>query len=132
MKFVKPLILSLFIASPAVALAPLHDVKEIDDQMMAIAIAIEVSDKCGSIAPRTLKGLGFLWSLKDKASKMGYSDDEIRNYVDSDAEQARMRQKAYAYARNAGFDPTKASGLCALGKSEIAKGSLIGSFLRLK
>lgn len=119
-------------ANPSLALPPLSEVKEIDDKMRSVAIAIEVSDQCGSIAPRTIKGVNFLWSLKRKASDLGYSDDEIKAYVDSDANEARIRKLGTQLVIAQGFDPTTSEGLCAFGKSEIAKKSIIGSLLRAR
>lgn len=114
----------------AAALPPLSQVSEIDDNMLAVAMAIEISDKCPSLSARKLKGLSFLWSLKTRAAEMGYSDDEIRAYVESDEEKDRIRKVAFDYARAQGVDPTTVEGLCALGAMEIAKGSVTGSLLR--
>lgn len=135
MNLVKTTLLSLTMSglaamSAAADLPPLNTVKEIDDNMLWVAIAIEVSDKCDTIDARQVKGLSFLWSLKSKASKLGYSDEEIRAYVESDAEEARIRAKGESYIRAQGFDPTTKAGLCAAGEKEIARGSIIGSFLR--
>ncbi|PTQ72555.1 DUF5333 domain-containing protein [Celeribacter persicus] len=117
-------------AAAAAELPPLREVREIDQNMLWAGLAIEVADECPTIEVRKLKGLSFLWGLKHKASSMGYSDDQIRAYVDSDAEEARIRRLGEDYIRRAGFDPKTPEGLCAFGAGEIAKGSLIGSFLR--
>lgn len=133
MRIIPPLALSLalvFAGSMAMAKPPLREVKEIDQNMLWVAIAIEVSDECKTIKPRTAKGLSYLWGLKSKASKLGYSDDEIRAYIESDAEEKRIRSLGEAYIRAAGFDPKTKAGLCAFGEAEIARGSIIGSFLR--
>ncbi len=126
------LILSAGMANAAAALPPLRDVSEIDDNMLWVALAIEISDRCDSIAPRTLKGLNFLWQLKSRASDLGYSDDQIRAYVDSDAEKDRIRDRGEAYVRAKGLNPDSAADLCTLGRDEIQKGSQIGAFLRAK
>lgn len=118
-------------AAGASTLPPLREVKEIDQNMLWVAIALEVSDECPTIDARKMKGLSFLWGLKSQASKMGYSDDEIRAYVESDAEEARIRKLGTKYVRAAGFDPKSPEGLCAFGKAEIARTSIIGSFLKV-
>ncbi|SPF80545.1 hypothetical protein PRI8871_02355 [Pseudoprimorskyibacter insulae] len=129
----KPFALALtLIASSASALVPLREVKEIDHNMLWVAIAIEISDKCGSIAPRTLKGYAFLSSLKDKARSLGYSDDEIKTYVSSADEKARIRKLGEAYVKSKGLDPRSAEDLCTLGQAEIARSSQIGVLLRAK
>ena len=132
--FAFALIAGPMIAGPVAAadLPPLREVKEIDQNMLWAGLAIEVADECPTIDVKKMKGLSFLWGLKSKASALGYSDDEIRAYVDSDAEEARIRDLGTAYIRASGFDPTTSEGLCAFGASEIARGSIIGSFLKDK
>lgn len=108
----------------------LRDEPTIDGPMLKVAIAIEISDKCSSIDARNLKGLNYLWGLKTAAKKLGYSDDEIKEYVDSSAEKSRIRSLGEAYVRAAGLNPTSNADLCTLGEAEIAANSLIGSLLR--
>ncbi|MFU8882924.1 MAG: DUF5333 domain-containing protein [Rhodobacterales bacterium] len=111
---------------------PLRDVPQIDDRMLWVAIAIEISDRCDSIDPRTMRGLNYLWSLRSDARELGYSTAEIRAYVDSKAEKDRMRARGEAYLRARGLDPDNNADLCKLGQAEIAKSSQIGAFLRMK
>lgn len=123
------LILTLGVGA-ASAKTPLRDVPEIDNPMFSVAMAIEISDKCATIQPRTLKGLNFLMGLASKAKSMGYSKTEIDTYRKSEAEKARMRERGEAYMRDKGLDPTSSDDLCKLGQMEMAQGSQIGSFLR--
>lgn len=125
---------ALVLALPAMAAGKpdLRDLPEIDDSMLWVALAIEISDRCPSIEPRTMRGLNYLWSIRSRAQALGYSTSEIKTYVDSDAEKARMRARGEAYVRAQGLNPTKVADLCKLGQAEIAKGSQIGAFLRLK
>lgn len=123
---------ALTLAGGAQAKTPLREQKEIDDKMLWVALALEISDRCEAIGPRTLTGLGYLWSLKSEASKLGYTDDEIRAYVKSDAEKARMRGRGEAYVRAQGLDPKSDADLCTLGTREMEKGSQIGAFLKEK
>ena len=127
-------IVALAMAVPAVAAGkpPLRDVPQIDDKMLWVALAIEIGDRCETIAPRTARGLNYLWRLRTEARRLGYTDAEIRAYVDSDAEKDRMRGRGEAYVRAHGLNPEKDADLCKLGQAEIAKGSQIGAFLRLK
>ena len=87
---VSALILNAFAGS--VSAKALRDEPSIDDNMLKVAIAIEISDKCSNIAARKLKGLNYLWSLKSKAADLGYSDDEIRAYVESKSEKGAHSQ----------------------------------------
>lgn len=122
------------LVSPASASAqpPLREVAEIDNNMLWVALAIEISDHCGEIAPRTLKGLAFLNSLKNQAKALGYSNEEIKAYVKSDVEKARIRDLGEAYVKSKGLNPTDAGDLCTLGHAEIARNSQIGVLLKAK
>ena len=127
-------VLALSLVAPAMAAGKpaLRDVAQIDDRMLWVALALEISDRCESIDPRTVRGLNYLWSIRSDAQKLGYSNAEIKAYVDSDAEKARMRARGEAYVRSHGLNPENDADLCKLGQAEIAKGSQIGAFLRLK
>ncbi|MWB78879.1 hypothetical protein GLS40_12635 [Pseudooceanicola sp. 216_PA32_1] len=132
MRMILGLALATMIAVPAAAKVPLREVSEIDDNMLWVALAIEISDRCDAISPRTLKGLSYLFGLKNRAESLGYTRAEIKAYVDSDAEKARMRQRGEAYVRARGLNPDSDADLCTLGLQEIEKGSQVGAFLRAK
>jgi len=124
--------LCLTTATMATAKTPLRDVKAIDDNMLYVALALEISKKCGSIDARKIKGLNYLWSLKKKANALGYSDDEINAYRKSDTEKARIRARGERYVKSKGLNPKKSDDLCKLGQAEIAQGSQIGALLKAK
>ena len=126
--------LALVLATPAMAAGKpaLRDLPQIDDRMLWVAIALEISDRCETIDPRTMRGLSYLWNIRAEAQKLGYSNAEIKAYVDSDAEKARMRARGEDYVRAQGLNPENDADLCKLGQAEIAKGSQIGAFLRMK
>ncbi|WP_438992406.1 DUF5333 domain-containing protein [Lentibacter sp.] len=116
----------------AAAKPNLRDVREIDDQMLNVGLALIISKECDSISERKLKGLSFLWDLKKRANALGYSDDEINAYRKSDAEKARLRAAGEDYVKSKGLNPKDAADLCKLGYAEIENGSTIGSLLRAK
>lgn len=132
MSQVKMLTLLSLMALPTVAEAkpPLREVKEIDNELYYIAIANEISEYCPSISGRRLKAIGVLWGLKSQANKLGYSDNEIRAYVDSDAEKDRMRAKGEAYLAQHGVTYENPNSFCTLGRAEIERNSAIGVYLR--
>ncbi|WP_254429651.1 DUF5333 domain-containing protein [Ruegeria atlantica] len=120
----------LAIPVAAEAKPPLREVKEIDDELYYIAIANEISEFCPSISGRRLKAIGVMWGLKSKANKLGYSDSEIRAYVESDAEKDRMRAKGEAYLAANGVSYGNPGSFCSLGQAEIKRNSAIGVYLR--
>ncbi len=109
---------------------PLSDVDEIDNELYYIAIANEISEYCPSISGRRLKAIGVMWGLRSKANELGYSDTEIRAYVESDAEKDRMRAKGEAYLAQNGVSYDKPNSFCTLGRAEIERNSAIGVYLR--
>ncbi len=114
----------------AEAKPPLRDVKEIDNELYYIAIANEISEYCPSISGRRMKAIGVMWGLRSKANKLGYSDQEIRAYVDSDSEKDRMRAKGEAYLSQNGVSYDNPKSFCSLGQTEIERNSAIGVYLR--
>lgn len=110
----------------------LRDVPEIENALFAVAIADAVRDNCGTISARMIKAMSFLQKIKARANDLGYSDEEIRNYVESDAEKARMRRKGTAFLKANGVNPAKPESFCVFGRAEIARNSAIGALLRAK
>ena len=110
----------------------LHDIREIDDAMLWVALALEFREKCEVIDARTLKGHWVPYALKRRAQKLGYSDADISAYVKSPDEKARMRKRGEAYVRARGLDPAQPAALCALGRAEIERSSKIGVLLSSK
>ncbi|WP_237212408.1 DUF5333 domain-containing protein [Ruegeria lacuscaerulensis] len=132
MSGMKTLALLSLLTLPAMADAkpPLREVKEIDNELYYIAIANEISDYCPSISGRRMKAIGVMWGLRSKANKLGYSDKEIRAYVESYTEKDRMRAKGEAYLAQHGVTYDNPNSFCTLGRAEIERNSAIGVYLR--
>ena len=77
-----------------------------------------------------MRAIGVLQRLKSRANALGYSDAEIRAYIESDAEKARMRAKGEAFLSQNGVRYGQPETFCAFGRSEIQKNSAIGALLR--
>ena len=132
---VKPFLIAILVAGalPAAgadARPSMRNVPEIENGLFAVAIADKVRDECSTISARTFKALVVLRQLKSRANELGYSDDEIRTYVESDAEKARMRTKGEAFLIQNGVTLDNPASFCDFGHSEIAKNSAIGALLR--
>ncbi|MEX0347844.1 MAG: DUF5333 domain-containing protein [Paracoccaceae bacterium] len=126
------LAVALTLPTMSEAKPPLRDVAEIDNELYFIAIANEIDKYCDSISGRRLKAIGVIWDLKSKANALGYSDREIRAYVDSDTEKARMRRKGEAYLAQNGVSYDQPETFCVLGRNEIDRNSAVGVYLRAK
>lgn len=130
MKPVKLAILSLMIASPALALEPINQEKHINNVLLQGFIADQITDNCPTMKPRKLRALNELIALRDYALKKGYKADEVRAFVESKTEKARGKKLAADWLAAKGAVPGKAEAYCTLGAAEIAKKSLIGQLLR--
>jgi len=137
MSFAKPLI-SVFVVvlalsdAHAEAKPSLRDVPAVENTLFAVAVADYVRDNCTSIEARMLKALGLLRRTRAYANDLGYTDDEIRAYIESDTEKARMRAKGEAYLTQNGVRLGDAASICVFGQSEIQKNSAIGALLKAR
>ncbi|SHJ66231.1 hypothetical protein SAMN05444000_11182 [Shimia gijangensis] len=133
MRIMLPVVLGVSVlAGAAAAKPPLSQVAEIEDVLFSAAVGFEISNKCDSISPRKLKALSRAWKLRSRANALGYTDAEIKEYVESKAEKARMRAKGEAYLKAHGAIYGLPETFCAVGRAEIAKNSAIGALLRAK
>jgi hypothetical protein len=121
------------LALPAAAVSakpPLREVSEIDDSLLWIAIANEIDKRCDQISGRRFKAIGIMWELRARANELGYSDAEIRAYVESDQEKTRMRARGNAFVAANGVRDDQPETFCALGRAEMKKNSAIGVLLK--
>lgn len=120
---------ALCLAAPVPAGAQdLADVPEIREGLIATAIAYAIGEECGSIDARLLAGLAYLEQLRGRARELGFSDDEIEAFLE--AERGDMEAEARARMRAAGVVEGQAETFCAMGRAEIASGSVTGRLLR--
>lgn len=123
---------TLAVATLAEARSPLRDVKEINDGLFVVAVADQIRKECRSISARMLRALSYINALENRAQELGYSKQEIKAYVESKEEKARMRARGEAYLKANGASYADPETFCTLGRAEIAKGSRIGQLLRAK
>ncbi|SLN42639.1 hypothetical protein ROJ8625_02088 [Roseivivax jejudonensis] len=116
----------------AEAKPPLREVSQIDDALLMVAIADDLRKTCDDIEPRLIRAYSYLRQLKGMASDMGYSEDEIEDYVTSDAEKDRMEARGEAFLASRGVSRRDTTAYCTFGKQEIARGSQIGVLLRAR
>lgn len=121
-------VVALALAAPAHAGLP--DEAEINEGLIATAIAYEISEKCGPISARMIRGISYLNSLRDRARQLGYSNDEIDAYVGNREEKRRLEALARARLADMGAVVGDEASYCAVGRQEIAAGSAIGRLLR--
>lgn len=114
-------------AAPASALPPLSEQDYVVSRLMAARIADRIRTTCPTISARLIYAWSEARSLKAWAERQGYPEDQVNAFLKSRAEKDRIYARAEDYLRQNGA--TDAAGFCALGKSEIARKSYIGSFI---
>lgn len=125
------LVLGFAVLAGATAANPeIGRVTHITEGLINTAIAYEIDRVCDSIDGRTIEGINFLWSLKQHASELGFSDDEIRAYVDDDAEKDRLEAIARDRLRALGAVEGEPETYCTVGRAEMSARTEIGRFLR--
>lgn len=124
------LIATLAMAGPALAKVPLADVKSINDGLTAVAIADHIRNECKVIEPRLVVAWKYIKQLEAEAKSLGYTGEEIEDFVTDKSEKKRIAKLAAAYIRAHDADPKNAKSLCALGQREIAAKSTIGTMLK--
>lgn len=117
---------------PALAKPSLRDVSVVEGGLFTISVADKIRRECGSISGRIFKARGKLKAMYAKAREMGYSEAEIEQYVNADAEKKRMRAKRDAYLRTQGVVKSDPATYCAAGRAEIGKSSQIGALLKAR
>lgn len=125
------LILAMTTAATASAKPHLRDVREIDGLLVEVRVADKIRKKCDSISARFIRANSLVYGLKDKARQMGYTEQEIDAYINSQADHDRQRELRNAYMVARGVDSKIPETYCVLGKAEIEKGSRIGTLLRM-
>lgn len=134
-KFLSVLAVVAALATPASANSErpyLGENKPLNDTLYAILVADEIRKQCDSISGRVLKGIGMLWGIVQDAKELGYTDDEINAYRNSEEAKAvlRARGDAMMAEKNVTYDDPQT--FCQWGRDEIANDTLIGSLLRAK
>ena len=119
----------VILATAAVANPPLREVRSINDGLLAVGLADEIRKNCGSISGRILRGIARLRSIHNSAKAMGYSNQEIKVFVDSRAEKNRLKARGKSYLNANGANLDNEASMCVLGLKEIAKKSAVGTLL---
>ena len=69
-------------------------------------------------------------ALETYALNLGYTNDELKEFVKSKKERARMKALRDAYLKKGGVKKGDSASYCKFGQKEIADDSLTGQLLR--
>ena len=122
------------IVAPGPAQADKYDAlradEKIENGVLIVAIGDIVRDYCPNFEARRMRSILFLNGLVGRAKDLGYSMDEIRAYVDSDAEKERVGLRARQWLLQEGADFDRPATLCRIARDQIARDTAIGSLIR--
>jgi len=138
-KFFQAIVLSLAATSSALAAQSQTDVNaalrgdpEIYAGLFSMAVADQIRRNCDSIDPRMIRALSFARSLERRARALGYTETQIRSFIDSREEKDRMRAEVLRYFDREGVREGQPETYCALGRAEISRNSQAGALLRTR
>jgi len=130
----KPLLLAVVVAvtttTSASALTPLHENPRVINGFYALGMADILRRGCDDIKPRWIRAYNYLKALESFAKKEGYSQAQIDELTDNDAEKDKLEARIRADLAKRGASPKTPEGYCTVGREEIAKGSAAGRLLR--
>jgi len=131
MKTLSALAFAAFMAtSTAQAQSSPGDVTEVTEGLIAVGMAVELSDKCDGVSARTLRGINFLFGLKGLLEDAGFSDAQIDAYIDDRAEKDRLEGIARGRLADLGVVTGDSGTYCTVARAQIAQGTQIGRLLR--
>ena len=105
---------------------------EIWNSLLKISVANKVSEDCESIDARKIKGLMALLELKNVARNLGYTSDEIGEFVNSEENRERLSKHTDEFFKDSGVNMENSNAICEFGMNEINEKTPIGSLLRIK
>ena len=121
-------VLGTALSTPAIA-SP-ADVPRVTEGLISAAMVIRLGKRCDSVSVRRLRGLNFLHGLRQHLRDMGYTNQEIDAYIDDEDEEERLEDIAFQRLRDLGAIDDDGPSHCAVARSQMAQGTLVGSFLR--
>lgn len=121
-----------FGALPAAAVEPLSENQYINDRLVAARIADRIRKECPTIDGRLLVAIKKARALKAYGTAQGYSDAEMRAYVESRTVKDRIYAIADDYMARNGVTKGDKESYCRLGREEIARNTVSGSLLVAK
>lgn len=117
------------LGGPLRALPSLADDQHITKSLMSAGVGDAIRKNCPSISARIFVVLRKVNELERYAKKLGYSEAEIKGFISSKPERKRIQELVRDYMLENGVVEGKKETYCSLGRTEIAKGSLIGQLI---
>ena len=108
----------------------LDEDERINRALLSASVSLGVARVCEAMEIRQFFGLIKALELRNYARGLGYSDDEINDFINDPVQQKRLERLAWRYMTSNGVRAGDAESHCALGRHEIERRSLSGRLLR--
>jgi len=128
--FVPSVIALSLMAGSGLARVSLSEDAHINNSLLAAAVGDEIRKNCDDISARMLTVFTKGKALEKYALNLGYTDDELKEFLESKTERKRMKALRDSYLKNGGVVKGDSATYCKLGQKEIAADSLTGQLLR--
>jgi hypothetical protein len=109
---------------------PLPEEAHINEQLIAGSAGDILRNACPTLSARFFVVWQKLRDLEAYARDKGYTEAEVKAFLKDKTQRSRVKGAAQAYLAAAGAIEGDAESYCAVGRAEIAKGTLVGSLLR--
>jgi len=126
----KPFALILLLTAAPAFGAGLEKDAHITEKLVAAQVGDIIRNACPSISARMFVVLAEMLSLQNYALGQGNSKAEIKAFLDSASEKARIKTLAMDHLSKAGAKEGDPQSYCTVGRAEIAAGSTAGQLLR--
>lgn len=110
---------------------PLAQENHINQQLLAAQVGDILRKACPAASARMLVVYGRLRELESYARAQGYTEAEVKAYLKSPADKARIRREAEAYLARAGAVAGDSDSYCRVARDEVRRGTLAGQLLRV-
>lgn len=126
------ILIAFLIPAPLMARADISEISEVTEGLIVVGMADTIRKECDTIKPRIFRAIRFIRGLESTAKSHGYSNAEVKAYVDNDTEKARLLGIARARLTELGALPDQPTTLCTVGLAQIAAGTAVGNLLKAK
>lgn len=104
---------------------------EIENGVTIVAIADVIRDACeDEFELRRVNAASFFWGLVNRGRDLGYSNSQIRAYVENPDDVARVQARAEQWLIQQGADLSDPATVCAIARDEISEATVIGRLIR--
>ena len=125
-----------FLLFPAAVLAddrvPLNEDPVLENGLRVMAQGYWIRKNCDEVSLRVFKSWGLVNSLKSRGRSLGYSDDELRAYLDNKNEQKRVEELARAEMRSFGLDFDNPKTFCKVAKMKVSEDQGFGRYFTMR